>query len=97
MLNYLLDLLKKIITTGKSNVENQQKITISKMEKKIQEQISMYEGVIKESNVLLKLYNSMLTYLNPDKKELKKISQRILDVVSIKDYAEQQMKLLKNT
>jgi hypothetical protein len=67
------------------------------MEKKIQEQISMYEGVIKESNVLLKLYNSMLTYLNPDKKELKKISQRILDVVSIKDYAEQQMKLLKNT
>ena len=63
---------------------------------KEQEQISMYEGVIKESNTLLKLYNSMLTYLNPDKEELKKISQRILQVVSIKDYAEQQLELLKN-
>jgi hypothetical protein len=38
----------------------------------------------------------MLTYLNPDKEELKKISQRILQVVSIKDYAEQQLELLKN-
>jgi hypothetical protein len=61
---------------------------------KEQEQISMYEGVIEESNTLLKLYNSMLLYLNPNKEELKKISQRILQVVSIKDYAEQQ--LVKN-
>jgi hypothetical protein len=80
---------------GKLNAGNLQKATIFNIMEK-QEQISMYEGVIKESNTLLKLYNSMLTYLNPDKEELKKISQRILQVVSIKDYAEQQLELLKN-
>jgi dihydrodipicolinate synthase/N-acetylneuraminate lyase len=80
---------------GKLNAGNLQKTTIFNIMEK-QEQISMYEGVIKESNTLLKLYNSMLTYLNPDKEELKKISQRILQVVSIKDYSEQQLELLKN-
>jgi hypothetical protein len=72
----------------KKEIENE-------LKQKFEEKLSMYEGVIKESNTLLKLYNSMLTYLNPDKKELKKISQRILEVVSVKDYAQQQMELLK--
>jgi hypothetical protein len=67
----------------------------NELKQKFEEKLSMYEGVIKESNTLLKLYNSILTYLNPDKKELKKISQRILEVVSVKDYAQQQMELLK--
>ena len=56
---------------GKLNAGNLQKTTIFNIMEK-QEQIPMYEGVIKESNTLLKLYNSMLTYLNPDKEELKK-------------------------
>jgi hypothetical protein len=72
----------------KKQIENE-------LKQKFEEKLSMYEGVIKESNTLLKLYNSILTYLNPDKKELKKISQRILEVVSVKDYAQQQMELLK--
>lgn len=67
----------------------------NELKQKFEEKLSMYEGVIIESNTLLKLYNSMLTYLNPDKEELKKISQRILQVVSIKDYAQQQIELLK--
>lgn len=64
--------------------------------KTIEEQKSMYQGAIYESNVLLKLYNSYLTYLNPSKGELKKISQRILEVSSVKDYCQEQLNLLKN-
>lgn len=62
----------------------------------MEEQISMYEGVIFESNILLKYYNSYITYLNPNKKELKKIAENILRVNEIKDYAQQQLEKLKN-
>ena len=65
-------------------------------EKTIEEQISMYEGVIHESNVLLKYYDAMLTHLKPNKDEINKISKRILDVVSIKEYSQKQLEKLKN-
>lgn len=71
-----------------------QELTITHMV--VEDQINMYEGVIKESNVLLKLYNSCLTYQKPTKEELKKISNKLLEVSILKEWCEEQLQLLKN-
>lgn len=66
------------------------------MEKDIQKDIEMHEGVISESKFWTKYFNAKLQYgYYHTKDDVKKVANLISNFEKVREYSEEQLKLIK--